>query len=177
MKNQAFSLTSIVAGAFLLAAPVFAAGDSSSESTEAAAPKCTTGQVMKEKACVAVKGSGLADKDFYDQAVKLATEGQYDWSLQVLAEMKDQGTPEVLNYLGYNNRKAGRVDIAIEHYLKAIALKPDFVQAREYLGEGYVTAGKMDLAKEQLVEIEKVCGKTCKEYEMLAKAIADGKSS
>jgi hypothetical protein len=45
------------------------------------------------------------------------------------------------------------------------------VLAREYLGEGYVAAGKLDLAKVELNEIEKRCGTTCEEYQDLNKAI------
>ncbi|MGH8497555.1 MAG: hypothetical protein ACREEM_10475 [Blastocatellia bacterium] len=44
--------------------------------------------------------------------------------------------------------------------------------AREYLGEGYVAAGHIDLAKIELSEIEKRCGITCEEYKDLSKAIA-----
>jgi hypothetical protein len=45
------------------------------------------------------------------------------------------------------------------------------VLTREYLGEGYVAAGKMDLAKAQLTEIASRCGTTCEEYQELAEHI------
>ena len=47
--------------------------------------------------------------------------------------------------------------------------------AREYLGEGYVKMGRMDLAREQLAEIGNRCGTACEEYLLLAQAIDTGK--
>ena len=47
---------------------------------------------------------------------------------------------------------------------------------REYLGEAYVTQGKLDLAKAELAEIEKRCGTTCEPYEDLAEAIEHAES-
>ena len=44
----------------------------------------------------------------------------------------------------------------------------------EYLGEGYVKAGKIDLAKAQLAEIKKRCATQCEEYQKLARYIATG---
>ena len=59
----------------------------------------------------------------------------------------------------------------IAFYQKAVALDPDYTLVREYLGEAYVTQGKLDLARTELAEIEKRCGTTCEPYEDLAEAI------
>ena len=69
---------------------------------------------------------------------------------------------------------AGDEDAAIlrTQIARTHGLRRDFVRAREYLGEGYAAAGKLDLAKAQLAEIEKRCGKSCEEYEDLSKAIS-----
>jgi tetratricopeptide (TPR) repeat protein len=77
----------------------------------------------------------------------------------------------VLNYTGYSHRKAGRLDIGITYYRKALAINPNFVLAREYLGEGYVAAGRIDLARAELSEIATRCGTSCEEYADLARAI------
>jgi hypothetical protein len=53
-----------------------------------------------------------------------------------------------------------------------LAIDPDFVLAREYLGEGYVAAGKLDLARDQLREIGNRCGTNCEEYIELAEVIS-----
>ena len=76
-----------------------------------------------------------------------------------------------MNYLGYANRKAGRLDIALTYYKKALSIDPDYILAREYMGEGFVAAGRLDLAKVQLDEIAKRGGVTSEEYLDLSKAI------
>ncbi len=139
-----------------------------------AANDCKKGEVWdkKKKKCVKVESGVLPDKELYEQGRALAKEGNYDWALEVLAAIENQNDPHVLNYIGYSNRKAGRLEIGITFYRKALAIDPDFVLAREYLGEGYVAAGRIDLAKAELAEIAKRCGKTCEEYKDLSKAIA-----
>ncbi len=160
----------------------FAAGGNSGSSTASEKPKlvCKKGEVIKnvmangvkQKKCVKLESSNLSDEDLYDQGSQLAKDGQYEKALKVLAKIKNQDNPRVLNYLGYSNRKAGRLEVGIAYYQKALAIDPNFVLAREYLGEGYVAAGKIDLAKIELAEIEKRCGMACEEYKDLAKVIA-----
>ena len=53
---------------------------------------------------------------------------------------------------------------------------PDNVDTREYLGEGYVSKGELDLAWLELLEIEKRCGATCEEYRALEKALRSSRS-
>ncbi len=169
----------------------FAAGTSSAAGTTApaAAPKppmtspmqlhCKKGEVVKTvmkagkktKTCVMAKAEILPDDELYQQAYLLAKTGEYDWAIQVLSTIQNQNDPDVMNMLGYSNRKAGRVELGISYYAKALELRPDFVRAREYLGEGYVAAGKLDLARAQLGEIAKICGTTCEEYKDLSKVI------
>jgi tetratricopeptide (TPR) repeat protein len=171
-------------GAFLLTvslSPAFAAG---SGSNEPAAPvlKCKKGEVVKKvkvssvwvKKCVPVASSLLPDEELYQQGRSLAKAGKYEEALIILASIKNQNDPRVLNYTGYSNRKAGRIDIGITYYRKALAIDPNFVLAREYLGEGYVAAGKIDLAQVELNEIKTRAGVNSEEYKDLAKSIATG---
>ena len=65
-------------------------------------------------------------------------------------------------------------DTALAEYRKALAIDPNFVLAREYLGEGYVAAGRIDLAKLELNEIKVRAGTASEEYRDLAKAIDTG---
>ena len=89
----------------------------------------------------------------------------------MLLTIQNQQDPRVLNYLGYSNRKAGRLDVGITYYQKALAIDPNFNLAREYLGEGYIAAGRVDLAMNVLADIAKSCGTTCDEYKELNAAI------
>ncbi len=126
----------------------------------------------KVKKCVKVESGILPDDELYIQGRALAKQGEYGWALTVLAAIENQNDPRVLNYTGYSHRKAGRLEIGISYYRKALAIDPKFVLAREYLGEGYVAAGRVDLARLELGEIAKLCGTSCEEYQDLSAAIA-----
>lgn len=124
--------------------------------------------------CVSNTAGLLSDDELYEQGRLLAKEGEYDWALAVFSSIRNQDDPKVLNYMGYSNRKAGRIETGLSFYKKALSIDPNFVLAREYYGEGLVAAGRVDLAQLQLEEIAKRCGITCEEYEDLAKVIAGG---
>lgn len=183
-------ITALTLGLGLLfaATNVFAAGSNNSggsgsgSSTSPTQLVCKTGEVIKTirkkgkkpvKVCVKATAGVIPDDELYNQGRLLAKQGEYEWALTVLAAVQDKSNPDVLNYMGYSNRKAGRLDLAITYYQKALTLKPDFTLAREYLGEGFVAAGKLDLARVQLDEIRKISGATSEEYIDLAKAISD----
>ena len=77
----------------------------------------------------------------------------------------------MLNIIGYSTRKLGDLDKGLESYHKALALDPDYLLAREYLGEGYLQKGDLVQVKGQLMEIAERCGNSCEEYDKLEKAI------
>lgn len=184
------NLTVLAATAFMLCAgAAFASGSGGSGNNggsaggsvgngghSPSAHNCKKGEVWDSKfqKCTKAQGSLLPDEQLFEQGRALAKDGQYDWALTVLAEVKDQNDPRVLTYEGYSNRKSGRFDLGMGLYQKALAINPDYVTAREYLGEGFVSVGKIDLAKAQLGEISKRCGTQCEEYKDLAEAIASG---
>ncbi len=187
MKQMLLTLVATVAlSTFALAAgespstPTDTTGSSASDKVQSPKTlKCKKNEVIKtvtrkgkkRKACVKVVSGVLPDEDLYQQGRLLAKDGEYDWALTVLAAVSDQNDPRVLNYTGYSHRKAGRLETGIAFYRKALDINPNFVLAREYLGEGYVAAGRIDLAKVQLAEIGKRCGETCEEYKDLSEAI------
>lgn len=157
-----------------LSAPALAAGDGGSDDASPAPKGCKKGEVWDKakKKCVKTQSGVLPDEDLYQQGRALAIEGRYDWAIEVLASVRNQQDPRVLNYTGYSYRKSGRLDLGISYYRKALAIDPDFNLAREYLGEGYIAAGRKDLALLELAAIEKSCGKSCEEYQDLSEAIA-----
>lgn len=146
---------------------------SSSGAKSTSAQKCKTGYVWKKSAkkCIAVESGILPDDELYEEGRLLAKEGHYDWAIAVLNAVQRKDDPQVLNYLGYSNRKAGRIELGLTYYQKALSIDPNFVLAREYLGEGYVAAGKFDLARLQLHEIGNRCGTNCEEYMELAEVL------
>ncbi|MFN4142555.1 tetratricopeptide repeat protein [Aestuariivirga sp.] len=156
------------------AAPALAAGGNSGGGNASPAKTCKKGEVWntQKKKCVKVQSGVLPDEDLYAQGRALAREGHYDWAIEVLASVQNQNDPRVLNYTGYSHRKAGRLEVGIAYYRKALAIDPGFNLAREYLGEGYIAAGRVDLAMAELKAIKRSCGTSCEEYRELSAAIA-----
>ncbi len=172
---------------FVANTSAFAAGDQPAPADTAApaalsakALNCKRGEAAKwageaetrKQSCVALAAGVMADDELYEQGKLLATEAEYDWALEVLALITKQDDAKVQNYIGYSNRKAGRLETGIEAYKKALALDPDYVQAREYLGEAYILAGKKDMAEAELAEIKTRCGDSCPEFAELQKALS-----
>ena len=158
-----------------LSGTAFAAGgDGGGNDASPANNNCKKGEVWSssKKKCVKKESGILPDEELYQQGRALARQGHYDWAIEVLALVQNQRDPRVLNYTGYSHRKAGRLEIGITYYREALAIDPNFNLAREYLGEGYIAAGRVDLAMNELAAIEKSCGKDCEEYKDLSAAIS-----
>jgi tetratricopeptide (TPR) repeat protein len=155
-----------------LSSPALAAGDG--DSNDSGAQNCKAGEVWStsQNKCVKSSSGIVPDGDLYDQGRALALAGDFERAIEVLGAIKNKDKPGVLNYLGYAHRKAGMIDEGIAYYHQALAIDPDYVLAREYLGEGYVAAGNVDLARLQLEEIGTRCGTNCEEYIELAEVIA-----
>ncbi len=140
--------------------------------------KCPSGTAWskQERKCVAQKSGLLSDEDLARAGRQLALDGHYQDAIKVLELAANDNDPAVLTYLGYSHRKLGNIDLGISLYKKALDIDPDNVDTREYLGEGYVSKGELDLAWLELVEIEKRCGTPCVEYQALEKAMRSAKS-
>ena len=135
---------------------------------------CPKGQVWVQRMnkCVRAQSGLVPDESLTEYAYALAKAKRYGEALGMLDLLQDPNTPRALNYRGYATRKLGRTEEGIGYYLKSVALDPTYAQVREYLGEAYVTQGKLDLANEQLRTLKSLCGTGCEEYRDLAKAIA-----
>lgn len=80
------------------------------------------------------------------------------------------------NWLGYANRKSGKLDAAFKAYDQALTIKPDHRGAHEYIGEAYLMTNNPAKAEEHLATLAKLCNARCEEYEDLQKAIAEYKA-
>jgi len=142
------------------------------------AGKCPSGKAwsVQQKKCVDPKSGSLSDEDLARAGRQLARDGDYQNAIGLLKMAANQDDPVVLTYLGYSHRKLGEVDLGISLYKKALDIDPDNVDTREYLGEGYVTKGELDLAWLELKEIERRCGMACEEYRALETAMRSGSS-
>lgn len=136
--------------------------------------QCRKGQVWdaRRQRCVIPKRRQLDDNSIYDAGRELALAGRYGEAIAVLSLASEKSDPRILNYLGYSHRMQGRVLVGLGYYEEALRVNPDYTLAREYLGEAHLQLGDVKAAREQLTEIEKRCGKECKEYVELADRIA-----
>ena len=140
----------------LLTQTSFAAGgDSSSDSSNP----------QKEAQNFVKRGKKLESKGKNEKALKL-----YDKAYKKLLEANkaDSRNPDILNYLGFTLRKAGKYEQAEKYYLQGLEIKPDHNGINEYLGELYVQTQRIDLAKERLAVL-KDCN--CEEYKELEEII------
>ena len=140
----------------LLTQASFAAGsDTSSDSSNP----------QKEAQNFVKRGKKLESKGKNEKALKL-----YDKAYKKLLEANklDSKNPDILNYLGFTLRKAGKYEQAEKYYLQGLEIKPDHNGINEYLGELYVQTQRMDLAKDRLAVL-KDCN--CEEYKELEEII------
>ena len=180
MKPTYFVLSMFAATVFSTAG--FAAGESSGG--DDAAPKATETTLKckktevydkKLKKCVVLKKSGMNDvmddDGLYDTARELAYFDRPEDAITLLKQIADQNQPRVQNYLGFANRKAGRMEDAMMYYNVALSMDPDYVLARSYMGQGLLEQGDFGGAYAQLREIKERAGTNNRSYEMLASAI------
>lgn len=114
----------------------------------------------------------------YVAAVRLINEARYEDAIaSLIAAQSSVGPhPDILNYLGFANRKLGRIEDAKNWYAQALAINPNHLGANEYLGELYVETGDLARARRQLATLDRLCAFGCAEREDLARLI-DLKSS
>lgn len=122
-------------------------------------------------ACVGAARQGMADEELFYAGYWLAKSGQYEKALGylALAERKDE---RVLTYIGFATRKLGRVDEALPYYERALKANPNYVVARAYMGEAFLTKGEPVKARAELAEIAARCGTGCPAYVELKDTIA-----
>lgn len=172
MKFAALALSAVIAAA--AASTAHAAGSDSSASST---PTCKKGYVYSssKKKCVKQTSEVVPDRSLKAQGWALARAGQYEAAIELFRLVAAKDDPEALNGLGFSHRKLGKVEQGIGFYARALEINPDYVLARQYLGEGYVKMGRFDLARQQLAEIGNRCGTACEEYLLLSQAIDTGK--
>ena len=106
----------------------FAAGALVAAPSESPTPKADSGDLF-------TKGMDAIRAKDYSAALALFAK----------ADKASPDDPEIINMLAYSTRKTGKLEDARTLYLRALALRPKFPEAREYLGECY-----LELANEQL---------------------------
>ena len=116
-------------------------------------------------------------KKLVDRAKKLENKGKTEKAIKLYnsaynklleANKIEKRNPDILNYLGFTQRKVGNFEQAEKYYLQGLKIKPDHNGINEYLGELYIQTDRLDKAKERLAVL-KDCN--CEEYAELKELI------
>jgi tetratricopeptide (TPR) repeat protein len=146
LRSGAFALT-----VMMLAASAWASGGGGGDGDESGPPKSPE----YKQGVQAIKA-----KDFA---------AGIEWMTKVIAvNPKDA---DAFNYLGFSQRKLGRLDEALQSYTHALELDPDHRGAHEYLGEAYLEMNQLAEAKKHLAVLDKLCWLPCEQFSDLKKAI------
>jgi tetratricopeptide (TPR) repeat protein len=93
-----------------------------------------------------------------------------------LAELKPivagSQDPDAYSLMGFVLRKTGDRTQAMTYYRKALDADPTHKGALEYQGELYVELGQIDMAKQNLAKLDKLCFFGCEEERDLKESIA-----
>lgn len=83
----------------------------------------------------------------YDQGVEASKNNNFQGALALFKQalQNDMNNPDILNMLAHTQLKLGMIDEALEGYKKALILRPNFPEAREYLGEAYIQAAMREI--------------------------------
>lgn len=171
---------SALATGFLLSmgTAAFSEGGDSSEPPEKTktTTECTNGMVWdkSKNECVKPAQSGFNDDELYKAARELAYAGQYEHAIRILHLARNQNDPRILNYLGFANRKAGRMELGMRYYRKALEADADYILARSYMGQALIEQGDIEGARMQLVEIRDRGGEGTWAFRALADSLKTG---
>jgi tetratricopeptide (TPR) repeat protein len=148
----------IISFCFLTQVALAAGSDSSSESDNYL-------DKYKSAKKLVNRGKKMETKGKNEKALKL-----YNSAYNKLLEAYkiESRNPDILNYLGFTLRKAGKFEQAEKYYLQGLEIKPNHNGINEYLGELYIQTNRIDKAKERLAVL-KNC--KCEEYEELKELI------
>ena len=127
-------------------------------------------------AAPASAGPAVIDAELFYAGYWLAKNGHYADALDYLSRTRVKNA-RVLTYIGFANRKMGRVEEAMGYYKQALQKDPLNNVARAYLGEAHLTRGDLFAASEELRRIKASCGRGCEPYRELESRISEYRSA
>ena len=114
----------------------------------------------------------------YQKAQSAIAGADYKTAADLLQKVltRQPDNPDVLNLMGFSERKMGEASTALTYYKKALDLQPTHIGANEYLGELYLELKQPDMAEQRLAVLQQVCG-SCEEYTELKEKIEKFKAN
>ena len=114
----------------------------------------------------------------YQKAQSAIAGADYKTAAELLQKVltRQPDNPDVLNLMGFSERKMGEASTALMYYKKALDLQPTHIGANEYLGELYLELKQPDMAEQRLAVLQQVCG-SCQEYTELKEKIEKFKAN
>jgi tetratricopeptide (TPR) repeat protein len=99
--------------------------------------------------------------------------GRYELGLDLLRDALARlpGDPDILVYIAFAERRAGRPDAAMAAYAQALAADPNHRGALAYQGAMFLERGRRAEAEANLARLTASCG-ACPERETLARDLA-----
>ena len=122
----------------------------------------------------AVKYDKLKPSALYERAIKYLDKQDYAKANKALKAYtkSEPDDADGWNLYAYANRKMNKFEKAEMYYEKALNIDPDHKGALEYQGELYMQTNRLDLAKENLIKLVKLCPDSCYELQKLEEYIS-----
>ena len=111
------------------------------------------------------------DDKLYEAAREFAYAGQHENALRALRAAYNQEDPRILNYMGYNTRKLGNMQLGMTYYKRALQKDENYILARSYMGQALIEQGDIEGARVQLVEIRDRGGENTWAYRALLQSL------
>ena len=174
MASRTAPFLAVLIGTVLASAPLRADERAFSKDVGPSSTACDglTKGTAAWTSCAGRATVAMSDDELFYAGYWLAKGGQYEQAISYL-KLANQKDERVLTYIGYATRKMGDVQHALPIYRQALDLNPNYVVARAYLGEAFLSLGEPSKARDELAEIERRCGATCAAYADLKGHIAD----
>jgi tetratricopeptide (TPR) repeat protein len=127
------------------------------------------------------KKSSLEDPTFlkgYRAAyATIYEDNDYAAAIPQLKALGQDDRADVANLIGYSYRKLGNYELASVWYERALKADPNHVRTWQYYGLWQVEQGNREQAKHHLAKIEAIAGRNSTEYQSLASALTNGRTS
>jgi tetratricopeptide (TPR) repeat protein len=101
----------------------------------------------------------------------------YAAAIPQLKALGQDDRADVANLIGYSYRKLGNYELASMWYERALKADPNHVRTWQYYGLWQVEQGNREQAKYHLGKIEALSGRNSVEYQSLASALANSRTS